>query len=269
MEQYYARVRAPRTPSVDLQYTDQWTDPDAATVGTEINYRYLDLNTSLNANPADANCAALDAPPPTWVPPVPSTSASCLATGGWDAGCRVIINYQTAIHPIWEADRRSCDEGNNVVADNTCTACHTRRSQGMVQLPAAQLELTGDASIDRIDYITSYAELLFEDDKQALVGAVLANLVIEVDTGEIERDAMGNIILDAMGNAIPILRQEPVKVDSAMSPTGARASDRFFNPFRVGGSHEGYLTGAELKLIAEWLDIGAQYYNNPFDAPAN
>jgi hypothetical protein len=23
----------------------------------------------------------------------------------------------------------------------------------------------------------------------------------------------------------------------------------------------------ELRLIAEWLDIGAQYYNNPFDVP--
>jgi hypothetical protein len=27
------------------------------------------------------------------------------------------------------------------------------------------------------------------------------------------------------------------------------------------------LTPAELRLIAEWVDIGAQYYNNPFDVP--
>jgi hypothetical protein len=35
--------------------------------------------------------------------------------------------------------------------------------------------------------------------------------------------------------------------------------------------HSAMLTGAELRLIAEWLDIGAQYYNNPFDplAPQN
>ena len=39
------------------------------------------------------------------------------------------------------------------------------------------------------------------------------------------------------------------------------------NLFRTGGAHEGFLTDIELKLIAEWLDIGAQYYNNPFDAP--
>jgi hypothetical protein len=29
------------------------------------------------------------------------------------------------------------------------------------------------------------------------------------------------------------------------------------------------MSDAEKRLIAEWLDVGAQYYNNPFDAPAN
>lgn len=54
-----------------------------------------------------------------------------------------------------------------------------------------------------------------------------------------------------------------------MSPAGANASPRFFSRFDAGGSHEGRLSGHELRLIAEWLDLGAQYYNNPFDAPVN
>ena len=29
------------------------------------------------------------------------------------------------------------------------------------------------------------------------------------------------------------------------------------------------LSEAELRLLSEWLDIGAQYYNNPFDVPVN
>ncbi len=29
------------------------------------------------------------------------------------------------------------------------------------------------------------------------------------------------------------------------------------------------MTAAELKLVAEWLDIGAQYFNDPFAAPVN
>jgi hypothetical protein len=27
------------------------------------------------------------------------------------------------------------------------------------------------------------------------------------------------------------------------------------------------MTPAELRLLSEWVDIGAQYYNNPFAAP--
>jgi len=30
-------------------------------------------------------------------------------------------------------------------------------------------------------------------------------------------------------------------------------------------NHAGWLTPAELRLLSEWLDIGAQYFNNPFD----
>jgi len=35
----------------------------------------------------------------------------------------------------------------------------------------------------------------------------------------------------------------------------------------VDRNHYNILSGAERRLIAEWLDIGAQYYNNPFDVP--
>jgi len=30
-------------------------------------------------------------------------------------------------------------------------------------------------------------------------------------------------------------------------------------------SHAGFMTPDELRLVSEWLDIGAQYFNNPFD----
>jgi hypothetical protein len=35
--------------------------------------------------------------------------------------------------------------------------------------------------------------------------------------------------------------------------------------------HSNFLEPAELRLISEWLDIGAQNFNNPFDpaAPQN
>jgi hypothetical protein len=41
----------------------------------------------------------------------------------------------------------------------------------------------------------------------------------------------------------------------------------FFALFAAGGTHAGRLSPAELKLVSEWVDIGAQYYNDPFAAP--
>jgi hypothetical protein len=61
----------------------------------------------------------------------------------------------------------------------------------------------------------------------------------------------------------------PVPVAPPMSAGSARGSTAFFSRFAAGGSHAGYMTPAELRLLSEWLDIGAQYFNNPFVAPTN
>ena len=51
----------------------------------------------------------------------------------------------------------------------------------------------------------------------------------------------------------------------------ATLSSDFLDPFNdpLDPVHYNILSEAERRLIAEWLDVGAQYYNNPFDAPAN
>ena len=104
------------------------------------------------------------------------------------------------------------------------------------------------------DHFKSYQELLAGDDALIL-------------------DANGNLIVQQQQTGIdpvtglPIL--EPVRVGPSMSVAGANASDQFFARFAPGQSHDGYLSDAELRLISEWLDVGAQYYNNPFDAPVN
>lgn len=273
MAEYRARVAGDaQTPSVDLLYTDVWTNPAAATAAPDLSLRYIDIQTAhvlpgapaTSKNPADARCAPLENTPPLWRAPT-----TCINTGSWSSQCRVTINYRASIHPLWEADRRSCDEFGNVMTDHTCTSCHTRGPADMLQVPAGQLELTGEVSQDRNDYITSYAELMFEDIKQDVIDNSLVNLALEIRTGEFETDAEGNLVLDELGNPIEIIELEPIILPVPMSADGARASERFFSRFAAGASHAGYLTSAELKLLAEWLDIGGQYYNDPFDAPAN
>ena len=196
-------------------------------------------------------------------------SPACAAD--WNAFCRAVINYETHIHPLWSLDRAVLDlngmpvlDGNNEPLNYTCTGCHTDTDDdGATQIPARQLDLTDGLSGQEATLFKAYVELLFNDNEQELVNGALIDTL--VDSDEIERDEDGEPILDAGGNEIPILVN--VNVPSAMSTNGARASGRFMSKFQPGGVHDGFLEPAEMKLIAEWLDLGAQYYNNPFDAP--
>ena len=138
-----------------------------------------------------------------------------------------------------------------------------------LQVPAGQLDLTDGPSTDEPDQFKSYRELLFNDNEQEIVMGALQDRLVQATDGNgnplFEVDANGNLILDAMNNPIPVL--VTVNVSPSMSAAGARASATFFNEFATGGTHEGMLDQAELKLISEWLDVGAQYFNNPFDVP--
>jgi hypothetical protein len=62
------------------------------------------------------------------------------------------------------------------------------------------------------------------------------------------------------------------QVAGSITPTSA-AGSLFFKVMNgsaaVTVNHRGYMTASELRLVAEWVDVGAQYYNNPFAAPLN
>jgi hypothetical protein len=173
------------------------------------------------------------------------------------------------IAPIFALERQVLDELGTVLADNTCVACHSPSdSEGTLRVPMGQLDLSSDPSPESPEFLTSYRELMFNDNAQEIVeGALLDTLVplLDGDGNQVFAvDEEGELILDAEGNPIPLTRNVPVP--ASMSVNGARNSGRFFNIFDTP-SHQGLLSEAELRLIAEWLDIGGQYYNNPFDAP--
>ena len=59
----------------------------------------------------------------------------------------------------------------------------------------------------------------------------------------------------------------PTPIGPVFSTAGAVASGFAFSRLEAGSgdaTHQGILSEAELRLLAEWLDIGGQYYNNPF-----
>ena len=143
-----------------------------------------------------------------------------------------------------------------VLADNTCVRCHSpidAANANAARVPAGQLDLSDGPSQDEPDHFSSYRELLFTDNAQ------------EVNMGAL-RDILVTTGIDPVTN-LPI--QVTVAVPPSMSAGNACGSARFFSRFGAGGTHAGYLTPAELRLLSEWLDIGAQYYNNPFAAPLN
>ena len=215
-------------PSVDVIYTDVWTDPGAAgrPADARLAYRYLD--------DLVMGDIGLQTPPPT--------TLEC--TQDWTSRCRIVINYEQHIHPLWGLPRV-----NGALQDRTCTAagCHTFVGpMNTVQQPAAQLDLTDGPSQQVPDHFNAYRELLVDDNATDAAGADIL-----VPSGQ----------FDINGNPILV----PVPVGASMSAGGSLASDVFFSRFDAGGSHAGDLSPAELRLLAEWLDIGAQYFNNPFD----
>ena len=217
-------------PSVDVMYEDVWTDPVASGRVPDAPFAY--------------RYADLLTPAPT--------SAACQSS--WNANCRITVHYPDHVHALWSVPRLVLDNLGNLVQDNTCTTCHGPvDAMAAVQVPAGQLDLSGGASPDDADHLVSYRELLFTDNAQ-----------------EVNMGALQDILVP--GPPDPVTGEPtlvPVPVAPSMSAGGARASTRFFSRFDAGGTHADWLTPAELRLIAEWLDIGGQYYNDPFMAPVN
>jgi len=234
MAEVYARTQAIRRPLPDPVYSaDEWADLAGSVDDLSLAYE------------------TLETPKPI----------SGVCENDWAANCRIVINYESHIHPLWSLPRTVLGE------DATCIACHTNMdAAGADFVSAAQLDLTDGPSSAEPLHFKAYRELLFPDTEQELnPGGVLVETM--VDSGEVLRDEEGEPIVDENGDEQPIF--VPVPVSASMSVNGALASQKFRRAFGPEGSHKEFLSPAELRLIAEWLDIGAQYYNNPFAAPEN
>jgi len=241
--------------SADIIYSDVWTDSSVRTPDTDFSYRYTNLTT-----------------------PSPASS-SCLPDTSWDFKCRIVINYEQHIHPLWSVNRGA----------NSCISCHTNADPVLLidRVADAQLDLTNGDSDQEAERFKSYRELFFTDQGEALdATGLLVDIQIPQDIPIL--DANGDPVLDINGNPTfnTILVDDPAaRVTPSMSANGARAS--FFiqkmssaNATRNGSAapgdsnyldHSTFLSMDELRLISEWLDIGAQYFNNPFDpdVPSN
>ncbi len=151
-----------------------------------------------------------------------------------------IVNYPDHIQPLWSRDRGA----------NTCTSCHNS---------AAKLDLSGTrAGTGRL---VSYERLMQGDPKidpatglpvvRAVDGeARLERLPALVNTDASEGDALG---LARKSRLMEILSGQALKVGS---------EERKTYPTPTTLDHSKLLNKAELRLLAEFMDLGGKYYND-------
>lgn len=148
-----------------------------------------------------------------------------------------VINYPDHIQPLWTKDRGA----------NTCTTCHSDTSPDPI---SRKLDLsTATAGSGRL---VSYDELLI---------------------GDPELDAVTKLpIIDVVDNTLRV-RREPPQVVGAESRASHLIEVLYNTKLRsaralpvAGRDHSGMLNASEKRLVTEWVDLGAQYYNSPFDS---
>jgi hypothetical protein len=157
-----------------------------------------------------------------------------------------IVNYPEHIQPLWSRARPG----------GACILCHGS---------GALLDLS--ATVSGAGRLSSYQSLLLGPPLLDASGRVQTRLdegvpvIVRapalVDTGASEGEAVG---LSRKSRLMEILSGQTLKSGSGArsahpTPTAPAAPD-----------HAGMLGAGERRLLAEWMDLGGQYLNDPFDA---
>lgn len=157
--------------------------------------------------------------------------ATCDASNWSPVNCAIVINYETHIQPIWVAK---------------CASCHSGGA------PQGGLDLSNTGVSATFGRLNSYQELLVGD-------PVLVNglPVITVDED-------GDIRIQRQPALVVAGNSRSSRLVERISETELRATG---SPCTGAGctNHSGFLNAAEKRVVHEWIDVGAQYYNDPFD----
>ena len=160
-----------------------------------------------------------------------------------------LINYPEHIQPLWVKPR-------GAGGANTCTNCHTDTAKldlranvaGTGRLVSYQELLLGDPVIDPA---TGLPQTRIEEGVPMIVrGAPL----VETSSGA----------ANTAGQARKSRLTEILHGETLLAGTAAATAHP--NPPAGAPNHATLLNAAEKRLLAEWMDVGGQYYNDPFNA---
>lgn len=150
-----------------------------------------------------------------------------------------IINFPDHIQPLLSKDRGT----------GTCTSCHD--STDIESGRSAGLDLRGEVSGS--GRLLSYESLL---------------------VGRPELDENGAPIFEEVDGELHA-RRAPAPVTAGSARSSYLIEKLAGRELRAAPSldgtvdHSAWFNRAELRLVAEWIDLGAQYYNDPFGPDAN
>ena len=239
---------------MDLDFTDEWMGTTTFEQRNKVNFQW-----SYNGLIPTAESDSIPAPTP----------ASCRSEAGWNANCRVVINYEYHIQPLWERERAALTEIDPLTlittTSTTCAGCHTTSDMAgnaNVRVPSGQLELVR-TKVAANTPMRSYPQLTQGNQRQIRYlyeGALAANIPVcefedlypdeFIPQCEITLDLdgvptcdgvancpfveldeeTGQLELDALGSPIPRMVTTPF-LPSPMNRNGANNSTRFFDRF--------------------------------------
>jgi hypothetical protein len=158
-----------------------------------------------------------------------------------------VINYPEHIQPLWTKPR-------GPGGAYTCTNCHS---------DPAKLDLRG--TIGGAGRVVSYEELMLGDPTFDASGQPVIRVVEgvpEVVRGEpLVNTSSG--AANSGGQARKSRLTEIMFGDTLFAGAGARTTHP--DPPATAPNHATLLNKAEKRLLAEWMDLGGQYYNDPFN----
>jgi len=164
-------------------------------------------------------------------------------------GIPIIINYPDHIQPIWSAARTV----GTVTA--TCTGCHNASDANLNLLPT----IAGTGRMESYESLTVGPPVLSNGTPVLIVQdgvQVVETGPALIFTSASESQAVG---LARSSRLIEILSGQTLMSSAAAQSTYPTPAITATVP-----DHSKMLNASELRLVAEWIDLGGKYYNDPF-----